>query len=298
MDKPLLNSRKLGLVLGGGGAKCFAHLGIVDELNRQQIPIDQIVSSSMGSLMGILIANRVPTEKIKQEFYRRLTRLKWIKPTLSRHGFLSQSNVVRLLKDLLPETRLEKAAIPISIVATDLTDGRQVLFEEGDAIEAVCASSAFPGIYKPIIKKQHILADGGIVNNIPADICREKMGTDEVVISAVLDGPFDTSLGSLGSSFQIVWRSIYIPLIKSRKAIVEANSDLILSPLEDVYLSFRNWKDILKFHNREKMEGFYEKGREAAQKALPQIIQLMASKANEIKSSNIPEPSPPVLITG
>jgi NTE family protein len=267
--------KKIAIALGGGGARCFAHLGMIDELQNNNIPIDYISSSSMGSIIGILIANGVPISDIKKEFYKKIRRLNWFRPHFSRNGLMSQSNITSLLKKLLPQTKIENTKILISIVATNLNTGKLHLFENGDSIKSTCASCAFPGIYKPITLNNQFMVDGGILNNVPADICRQKIGQDNIVISSMLEGPFDNSLNSLNNPFQIVWRAIYIPLIHSRAKIVKENSDVILKPLDKIYLNFHNWRDILKFYNVKKMEQYYQKGKEETQKKMPLIKKLL-----------------------
>ena len=268
--------KKVGLVFGGGGARSFIHLGVYDELIDSGIKVNYIVSSSMGSLIGALIAGGVPTDKIKKEFYRVVMRVNWLKPIISKKGFFSQSNIRKILINLIDSASFEELKIPITMVSTDLSEGREVLLESGNVVDAVCASSAFPGIYKPVVINNKLLADGGILNNVPADICREKIGNDSVVITSSLEGKFDTSFESLNNSFQVLWRSIYIPIIKSRDRIVRENSDIILNPLKDTYLSFNTWRDIFKFYNPKIMESFYQKGREEARNQIPKIKELIS----------------------
>ena len=267
--------KKIAIALGGGGARSFAHLGMIEELQNNNIPINYISSSSMGSIIGILIANGVPISDIKKEFYKKIRRLNWFRPHFSKNGLMSQSNITNLLKKLLPQTEIENSKIPISIVATNLNTGKLHLFEKGDAIKSTCASCAFPGIYKPITIDNQFMVDGGISNNVPADICRQKIGKDNIVISSMLEGPFDDSLESLNNRYRIVWRAIYIPLIRSRVKIVKENSDVILKPLNKTYFNFHNWRDILKFYNVKKMEHYYQKGKEEAQKKMPLIKKLL-----------------------
>jgi len=270
---------KIGIVLGGGGAKAFAHLGIIDELRENKIPIDYIVSSSMGSLVGVLIANNVSSEEIKKEFYQLTSRVHWLKPTISRRSFMSQAIIIKLLKKLITKKNIEDLNIPISIVATDLIDGEQHIFSKGDIIQAVCASSAYPGIYNPVKIDNMILFDGGIVNNIPADICRKKIGKNNIVISCILDDSFKATEKSLDSQFKILFRAIYTPVIKSRQKIINKNSDIIIKPFKDFEFTFNSWQEIFKFYNIGKLEEFYNLGRLETKKHIKQI----KKKLNEEK---------------
>lgn len=271
--------KKIGLVLGGGGARCFAHLGIIEVLQNNNISIDCIVWSSMGSIIGALIANEIPIETIKSEFFKFTNRLKWFKPAISKNGFISQSNIKRILKDLLTDTNIENSKIKLLIVATNLNTAELNVFSSGDIIDAVCASSAFPGIYPPVTINDNVFVDWGVLNNIPADICRENIGKDNIVISSVLEGSFyNTTLDYNRNPFSVIWRSIYIPLIKSREKIVEENSDIILKPLKEIEFNFHNWKDILKFYNVSLMEYYYQKGKEEMQRKLPLLKKILDEK--------------------
>jgi len=279
--------KKIGLVLGGGGARCFAHLGVIEVLQNNNIPINCIVSSSMGSIMGALIANEVPIEAIKKDLFKLTSRLNWFKPTISRKGFISQSNIKKILKRLLVEKNIENSKIPLYIVATNLNSAELNVFENGNIIDVVCASSAFPGIYPAVTIDDDVFVDGGVLNNIPADICREKIGQNNIVISSILEGSFYNASNHHHNSFSTVWRSIYIPLIKSREKITKENSDIILEPLKKIKFNFHNWKDILKFYNVRLMEDYYQKGKEEMQKQLPLLKELLKKDENGSNNSSI-----------
>lgn len=253
--------KKMGVALGGGGSRCFAHLGIFDELIKNNIKVSHIVSSSTGSIIAALLANNVEIEKIKKEFYRTSTRLKWFIP----NGFLtfSQKVIEDMLNNLLDNKLIEKSEIPLTIVGTNLNNGNEVLFEKGDIIKAVCASSAHPSVHLPIRYGSQFIADGGILDCIPADICREIMGKNNIVLTSSLDGPLDTNIKKMGK-FNFLFRSIYIPLLHFRKIIIHQNSNIILEPLKDIKFNFHNWKSILNFENVPLMEHYFNHGKKEA----------------------------------
>ncbi|MCD6109219.1 patatin-like phospholipase family protein [bacterium] len=277
--------KKIGLVLGGGGARCFAHLGVIEVLQNNNIPINCIVSSSMGSIIGALIANEVPIEDIKKEFFKLTSRLNWFKPAISKNGFISQSNIKKILKRLLVKTTIENSKISLFIVATNLNTAELNVFERGNIVDAVCASSAFPGIYPAVTIDNNVFVDGGVLNNIPADVCRKKIGKNNIVTSSILEGSFYTASNYHSNPFSVVWRSIYIPLIKSREEITKKDSDIILEPLKEIKFDFHNWKDILKFYNVGLMEDYYQKGKKEMQKKLPLLKKLLNEEKNESHSN-------------
>jgi NTE family protein len=277
--------RKIALILGGGGARSFAHLGIYDVLKENNINIDLIVSSSMGSLIGVAIASKIPSELIKKEFYKLVTRINWGRINISNKGFFSQRNIIFLLHKLINYKNIEDLPIKTIIIATDLIEAKMVTFTKGDIVKAVRASSAFPGIYSPIKIGNMLLSDGGIINSIPSDIGRKNVGKEGIVISSILDNNRRAPLKDLKNTFQIIWRSIYIPLVISREKNVRENSDVIFKPLNSEALTFKNWKDVLKFHNPRIMESFYNKGRVEAKKHISKIKRLIKDESYSISSS-------------
>jgi len=269
--------KKLGLTLGGGGSRCFAHLGMFEELIKNKIPLDYIVASSTGSIIATLVANNVEIESIKKEFYKLSTRLKWFIPG----GFFTfNQKVIRdMLNNLLDNKQIEKSKIPITIIGTNLNNGNEVLFEKGDIIKAVCASSAQPLVYRPIKYGSRYISDGSIIDSIPADICREKVGKNNIVLASSLDGPLDTEVKRF-DKFHTMFRAIYIPLLHFRKIIVHQNSDIILEPLKDIKFNFHNWKHLLNFGDITLMEHYFNRGKNEAKLKMNLIKKLVNEKTN------------------
>ena len=268
--------KKIGLVIGGGGSKTIAFLGIAEVLQAHNIPLHHIVTSSMGSLLGILLANRVPVQDIKHAFLRKSRYRDWLQLSFSRHGIFSQSRVRKILTDLLPVKNIEDSDIPITIVGTNLNRVTEHLFTEGDAITAVCASCAYPLLYKPVvIENRELIADGGILNNVPADICRDLVGTDGFVITLTASSPFDTSLEALRRRREMIHRIIYGPLEIQRERISEQFSDIVIRPFEHHSFSYRSWKKLFNFFDRNLMEEFYEAGKKKGAEAAETILKML-----------------------
>jgi NTE family protein len=262
--------KKLGLVLGGGGARCFAHIGIVKELRNHNIPINQLTCTSSGALVGALLANNVPASNIKKEFYKLSTRLNWFFPIVSVKALASFRNVRTILKNLLPQNRIENCAIPIVLVAANLSTGEDYVFDKGNLTEAVCAAMSYPGIYKPYKLGTHYLADGGITNCIPADICREKMGKKNVVISVKLESPFQRPWKPT-HYLKILSRAVTLSFGRQRAHIIKEYSDLVLEPFRHVGYRYTN----LNFSNKKALERYYWLGREEAKANIGRIKRLI-----------------------
>ena len=251
---------KLALALGGGGVRCFTHLGVAQALKEEKIAANFYATASFGSLVGVLLANNIDIETIRKTFAKNMTRAKWLIPTISRHSMISQVNFKHILEELLDVKKIEKLETPIAIVGTDYNTGQQIIFRKGNIIDAVSASCSFPGIYNPIKYNGHLIGDGGIVNNIPADICRNYVSKKGKVISVTVTGKFDPSISKINSKRQIIYRSIYIPLEQNREKIIRGNSDLILRPNNDIKISFTTWTGILNMFSKKKMDLYYNKG--------------------------------------
>ena len=233
-------NRKVGLALGGGGAKSFAHLGVIKVLQESDIPIDYLATCSGGSIMGSMIAGRVSVDDIMEEFYKTVKKINWLRPKINMQGFISQQNIKSILMKFCEDGRIEDLSIPLGIVATNLNEGKLRVFTEGNLISAVCASSAFPGIYQPVEIEGELYVDGGVLNSTPADVCREKVGRKGIVISISLDDKLNSTIYK-NNSFGIVYRSLYIPMIANRKKIISENSDIIINVFDDQDFNFSNW---------------------------------------------------------
>lgn len=263
-------NKKVGLALGGGGAKSFAHLGVIKVLQENNIPIDYLATCSGGSIMGSMIAGGVSVDDIMDEFYKTVKKINWLRPKINMQGFISQQNIKSILMKFNKDSSIEDLSIPLGIVATNLNEGKLRVITEGNLISAVCASSAFPGIYQPVEIEGDLYVDGGVLNSTPADVCREKVGKQGLVISISLDDKLNSRIYKK-NTFGIVYRSLYIPLIANRKKIISENSDIIINVFNDQDFNFSNWRDTLRFYSENKMQEFYLRGREEANKRIEEI---------------------------
>lgn len=169
--------RRFGLALGGGGARGYAHIGVVRALQQEGLQPGAIAGTSMGSLMGAMFAAGHSADKVQELLAQTSV---WRFLDLNPLGdLLNYGELVRLLEPHVPR-RLEDFPIPFGITATDLITGNEVYFRQGDTFEAVRASIAYPGAINPIWVGVQLLADGGILNQIPVDLVRF-LGTERVV---------------------------------------------------------------------------------------------------------------------
>jgi NTE family protein len=176
--------RKLGLALGGGGARGLAHIGVLRVLEEAGIHADMVSGSSMGGVVAAAYAAGKSPAEIEQIafFYanpRNLVRM--LDPTPFRRGFLQGKPVREMLEKALgAQTTFADTRIPVALTTTDLPRGELVVLKEGNLVEATMATCAVPGLWPPVSINGRQLADGGLLNNIPVDVLRQ-MGADVVV---------------------------------------------------------------------------------------------------------------------
>lgn len=177
--------RKIGLALGGGGAKGMAHLGVLEVLEEAGIHVDAVAGVSIGSLVGLFLASGlgprqmlhlVAEELIPGPLWRWLPGGKqWYFVWMFRSGGWEWK-----MRKFFPETDLTQLPIPFYPVAVDLIRGETVVRETGDAVRAVLESLNIPGVAQPILRDGQALVDGGVLNNVPATALRER-GCDLVI---------------------------------------------------------------------------------------------------------------------
>jgi NTE family protein len=177
-----INNKKrplVGLALGGGMARGCAHVGVLRELERNDIPIDLIAGTSVGSLIGGAYAAGLSPDQIEQ---MALT-ISWNdlgRVTISKLGFYNSERTEDYIRKHFPVTEFEKTRLPFGAVATDIQTGKMVIFTEGSLPLAIRASCAMPIFYTPVMVNGRMMVDGGLVGHIPASVAR-LMGADLVI---------------------------------------------------------------------------------------------------------------------
>ncbi|MCT0219100.1 patatin family protein [Synechococcus sp. CS-1329] len=178
----------IGLALGSGGARGWAHIGVLRALQEQGIRIDGIAGSSIGALVGAMhCADELDD---LEDFIRELSwkgMLSYFDMVFPTSGLLDGNKIYALLSERLQEMRIEDSDIPFCCVTTDLINGKEVQLRSGLMVDAVRASISVPGIFTPFCAGDRVLADGGLVNPVPVDVVRS-MGA-EVVIAVNLNSP-------------------------------------------------------------------------------------------------------------
>jgi len=190
---------KVALVLGGGAARGFAHVGVIRALEQEKIPIDLVVGTSVGSLIGAIYASDV------NSFELEWTAFSLQKEDLFDYGVLTAvmgmglakgDKLEAFVKGKLAIQDIEQLKLPFAAVATDLNWGTKVVLDSGSIARAVRASSAIPGVFQPVTHMGKLLVDGGVVDNIPISVARAK-GADIVVAVDISENVGNTNITNL-----------------------------------------------------------------------------------------------------
>ncbi|MEH7882889.1 patatin-like phospholipase family protein [Bacillus sp. JJ1609] len=238
---------KVGLALGSGGARGFAHLGVIKVLSEEGIPIDLIAGSSMGALVASFYGAGLDIDRL-YKLSRVFKRKYYLDFTVPKMGFIAGKRVKELIRIFTHGKTIEELDIPIGIVATDLMSGEKVVFKKGPVAEAVRASIAIPGIFVPEKLDGRLFVDGGVVDRIPVSVAKE-MGADLVVAVDVSHVKVNVDITSI---FDVIIQSIDImqmELVANR----EVASDVMIRPRVEMYNSkaFTNIEEIIAIGEEE-----------------------------------------------
>ncbi len=189
-----LNRPKVGLVLGGGGAKGATHVGVLKVIEDVGVPIDYIAGTSIGSIVGGLYSVGYSVEQLDSLFRNE----DWV-------DLFATGSVLELLENMVgPNDSIDfdQLPIPFRCVAYDLKEHKEVILRSGRLAQSMRASMAIPGAFKPVRTNGMLLVDGGVMNNLPVDVVRD-MGADIVIAVDLQQKKHETRDFSLKESFGI-----------------------------------------------------------------------------------------------
>ena len=242
-----LERAKIGLALGSGGARGFAHLGAIKVLREEGIPIDLIAGSSMGAMVGCFYGAGLDIEhlyKLAKAFKRKY----FLDFTVPKMGFIAGKRVKELIRIFTHGKTLEQLALPVRVVATDLMTGEKVVFHKGPIADAVRASISIPGIFVPEKLDGRLLVDGGVVDRVPVSVVKE-MGADIII---AIDVSHVKTNAEITTIFDVIMQSLDIlqmELVTHREIV----SDIMIKPRVEMYSSraFTNIEEIIKIGEEE-----------------------------------------------
>ncbi|NOX36243.1 MAG: patatin-like phospholipase family protein [Calditrichaeota bacterium] len=288
---------KIGLALGGGAARGLAHIGVLQVLEREGIPIHVIVGCSIGAVIGGVYAQTRSVEAVKEVAYQMLKSEAVEKMGLDFMGeegfrlpedagledifnylklhfslikvfnkpYFFDPELVDALFAPISTARIERFPIKFAAVATDLIAAEEVLIQKGPLRDAVRASSAIPGVFPPFEKDDRLLVDGSSTNTVPAQEVRD-LGADVVI---AVDVSKDIHrIGKLDNALNILYRVDEIASHLLTRQRLHA-ADVIIRP----HVGNVVWADF------DRIEELIQKGRDAAESRLPLIQQMLTAPA-------------------
>jgi NTE family protein len=269
--------KRVGLALGGGGAKGLAHILMLETLDEMGIRPHIIAGTSIGAIIGALYAAGLSGKEIRaqvEQFFvdqgdaehslfalpKSIRWLDFIDPAFAGGGLLDSTDFIAWLGEVLPVRNFSGLKIPLKVITAELLTGREVIMKSGALLPALQASMAVPGVFPPVDVKGHMLVDGGVANPLPYDRVQDEC---DIVIAidvsgrrSIPDGETLSSMSVLLQGFTVMSRNILLEKLKQQRPTVFIQPDI-----RDV--------KILEFH----------KAREIFEQALPAQQQL----ARELK---------------
>jgi NTE family protein len=187
--------QRVALVLSAGGARGYAHIGAIEELQRQGFEITSVAGTSMGSLVGGMFAAG-KLEDVKQ-WMLSLNKKKirsLVDISIGLDHVIKGEKVISALQQIVPDTPIENLPIPFSAIATDIVEGKEALFRTGSLYQAIRSSISIPSLFKPVHLGERILIDGGILNPLPLNRIQRSKGDILVAVNVSAHGSYDISL--------------------------------------------------------------------------------------------------------
>jgi NTE family protein len=255
--EPVYIKPKVALVLGGGAARGFAHVGVLRVLEQEKIPIDMIVGTSVGSLIGAMYASTPNSFE-----------LEWTSFTLEKDdifdfsilssatGPVKGEKLEKFVNSKVPVKNIEQLKVPFYAVAADLNSGEPVIFSSGPVCKAVRASCSIPGVFTPLSYNNRQLIDGGVLGNVAPEVARQ-FGANLVIVVSIDKSLQNKDTGNLVS---ITLQAIAIMSNKIDSYKLKEADVLIAPEIGDVgTMDFTQKKRCM------------QAGIDAAQKAIPEI---------------------------
>ena len=246
---------KVGLALGGGAARGMAHIGVLDVLSKANIPINCLSGCSVGAVVGALYCAGYSVEEIRKA----ASHIHWSriakKSRSTGMGLLSFGKLERLLLMMIGDIDFCDLKIPLNVAAMDYETGEKVILNSGPVPKAVHASCSIPGFVSPVRVEGRLLADGGIVDNLPVELARE-LGADYVIGVDIFTPNYQRGFGPIGIGLTTIET-----LVRNTGGGI-SRADFIIRP-------DTAGKTYIRFSQHQK---FIDEGERTARACLPELI--------------------------
>lgn len=262
---------KIGLALGSGGFRGFAHIGVIQVLQENAIPIDYVSGASIGALVGAYFSVYTDLSLLETEI---VMNKKYKLPALFdfgfRGGFVSGKKFELFLQRMLQQKTFQDCRVPLQIVATDLISGQAHIIKSGSLVSAVRASTSLPLVFEPFKDKGRLLVDGGLSNPVPVSILKNQ-GADKVIaVNLYHQHEF---IGHHFSFSAIAIRSAQIGLHNLASCSLRS-ADVLLNPDTSAFIQANQYK---KYFDPDLARALIDVGRREAKRALPAIKKMLLS---------------------
>ena len=263
----VISGRAVGVVLGGGGARGLAHLGVLRALQEEGVPVDFIGGTSMGAVIGAQYAMGYNPSELRALNWKAIRRQPFRDYTVPMIALLRTQGLDQVAKWAFGETDIEDLWLNYFAVSSDLRHAEIVVHRRGPLWLATRASGALPGIVPPVVDGQRLLVDGGLLNNLPGDIMRRSCGGSVIVVDVTPEFDLPPPEGGIPSGWKLLWNRI-MPMAKriavptlfevlmrstalsSRRATtrVQQEADLCIRPALERYslLGFERMEEIIE----------------------------------------------------
>ena len=188
---------RVGLVLGGGAALGIAHIGVLKVLEREGVPVDVVAGSSMGALVAALWVTEYDAAcltDIAQQFQDQRSMLKLLDPVIPISGVIGGRLIKRWLHRFLGDKDFHDTRLPLRVVAYDLNNRQELVYESGRLIDAVRKSISIPGVFEPVVEDNRVIIDGGVLNPVPTNVILN-LGIHKIIAVNVLQSPEEVIKG-------------------------------------------------------------------------------------------------------
>lgn len=267
-----MNKKTVGLALGGGSARGFAHIGVISMLEKHKIPINMVSGCSMGSIIGGIYASGCEMEYLSK-FAIAIDEKKLFDYTIPSHGYIRGNKIQQLIKMLTKGYNFGQTKIPFTCIAVDMESGKLVAFHKGPLHEAIRASMSIPGIFIPFKIDGKVYVDGGVLDRIAIDAARD-MGAGFVIASDV--GYRGEGLSKPRGLIQVLENTFTLASWEITKEQLK-RADVVIEV------------DVREFdaNTTKDAEKIIERGAAAAEKCIPEIKRKLKEYAAEEEEENI-----------
>ncbi len=278
---------KFGIALGGGGARGAAHIGVLAELSRRDIQPQLITGTSIGGMIGALLAAGFGQDDML-DFFQQLTLNHMYALPAGSPSFSNNAKLEKLLEDTFGRITFADLKIPLAVVTADLVSRKEVVLDEGDLISALLATIALPVLLPPVERDGLVLVDGGILNNVPFDIARARGATYVVAVDLTNTSPYGTPVfpappvtGVLSHVLNVTRRRPTFQILSAVADIITEqsfNARIAISQPEILLRPDLNTIGLFDFHR-------WEEGVMAGKTAAQEVEEKLAGLAEKLELS-------------